>query len=203
MRRATSREDADVCPARHVPRVAPPALLTLEEFATLPNADAPMELARGEVIPLSPAHGPASVAAANVLKLLILHVEPRRPGRVLGDNAGLALLGAQHTSRSPDVAFVRASKPPARMPTAPIRIVPDLVAEVLSPHETAAYLEEKMADYREAGTAVVWVVDPERRFVTVHPADAPSYTLREGGTLTGGRVLPDFSCAVAELFEGV
>ena len=185
------------------PVSAPPALLTLEEFAALPNADDPMELVRGEVIPLSPAHGPASTVASNIFSLLSAHVRPGRLGRVYGDNAGFALLGAQHTSRSPDVAFIRADKLPARMPKGPIRLVPDLVVEVLSPHETAAYLEEKLADYREAGTSVIWVVDPERRFVTVHPDDAPSYTLREGGTLTGGRVLPEFSCAVAELFEGV
>lgn len=185
------------------PVSSPPALLTLEEFAALPNADDPMELVRGEVIPLSPAHAPASTVASNMFWLLSAHVRPRCLGRVYGDNAGFALLGAVHTSRSPDVAFIRADKLPERMPQGPIRIVPDLVVEVLSPHESASYLEEKLADYREAGTAVMWVVDPERRFVTMHAIDAPSFTLRKGATLTGGRVLPDFSCAVAELFEGI
>ncbi len=183
--------------------VAPPALLTLEEFAALPTADAPMELVRGEVIPLSPTHEPASTVAGNIFGLLYTHVRPRKLGRVYGDNAGFALLGAVHTSRSPDVAFVGRDKLPERMPRGPTRLVPDLVVEVLSPNESASYLEEKLADYREAGTAIMWVVDPERRFVTVHSSDAPEYTLREGATLTGGRVLPEFTCAVAELFEGV
>jgi len=180
-----------------------PALLTLDEFAALPNADEPMELVRGEIRPLSPAHGPASIVASNVFWLLSSHVQPRRLGRVLGDNVGFALLGAQHTSRSPDVAFIRADQLPARMPRGPIRIVPDLVVEILSPSETASILEDKLADYREAGTPLIWVVDPEFRHVVVHPGDAPSFTLRAGDTLTGGRVLPDFRCAVAELFEGV
>jgi Uma2 family endonuclease len=122
---------------------------------------------------------------------------------VYRDNAGFALLGAEHTSRSPDVAFIRAEQLPAKMPGGPIRIAPDLVVEVLSPSESKSYLEEKMADYREAGTPLIWVVDPLRCFVTVHARDAAPHALREGDTLTGGRVLPDFSCAVADLFEGV
>lgn len=186
------------------PVSSPPALLTLDEFAALPNADDPMELVRGEVIPLSPAHGPASTVAANVLKLLILHVEPRRLGRVYGDNTGFALLGAQHTSRSPDVAFIRAERlPPGGIGPGPIRLAPDVAVEVLSPHESAAYLEERMADYREAGTSLIWVVDPRRRFASVHRHDAAAFTLREGDALTGAPVLPDFHCRVAELFEGL
>jgi hypothetical protein len=34
-------------------------------------------------------------------------------------------------------------------------------------------------------------------------SDAPAQWLREGDTLDGGRVLPGFTCGVAELFEGV
>lgn len=186
------------------PPVSPPALLTLDEFAALPNADEPMELVRGEVYPLSPAHGPASTVASNIFWLLSAHVRPRRLGRVYGDNVGFALLGAVHTSRSPDVAFIRADRlPPGGIGPGPIRIAPDLAVEVLSPHESAAYLEEKMADYREAGTAAIWVVDPRRRFVTVHRLDAPAVTLRAGDTLPGAPVLPEFRCEVDELFEGV
>lgn len=183
---------------------APPALLTLDEFYALPNADDPMELVRGEVIPLSPAHGPASTVAGNIFWLLSTHVRPRRLGRVWGDNTGFALLGAVQTSRSPDVAFIRAERLPAEgIGPGPIRIAPDLAVEVLSPHESASYLEEKLADYREAGTPLLWVVDPRRRFVTVHSAGAAPRTLRVGAALDGVPVLPDFRCEVAELFEGV
>jgi len=177
-------------------------LLTLEEFAALPDDGRRLELVRGEVREMSPAHGPAATVAGNVLKLLILHVEPRKLGRVYSDATGFALLGAEHTNRSPDVAFIRAGRLPAGgIRRGPLRIVPDLVVEVLSPSERAATLEEKLADYRKAGTPLIWVISPPHRLVTVHPADAPSYTLREGDTLTGGRVLSDFRCAVADLFE--
>jgi Uma2 family endonuclease len=64
-------------------------------------------------------------------------------------------------------------------------------------------LAEKLADYLAAGTIAVWVVDPERRTVEVHTADAPIRRLRVGDTLGGSPVLPEFACAVEELFEGL
>lgn len=179
-------------------------LLTLEEFAALPDGDARLELVRGEVRPMAPAHGPAASVASTIHGLLFAHVRPRHLGRTYVDNAGFALLGARHTSRSPDVAFVRAGRlPPEGIGPGPIRVAPDLVVEVLSPTETASVLEDTLADYREAGTPLMWVVDPMLRQVTVHASDGPSYTLRVGDTLTGGPVLPDFSVPVAELFDGL
>jgi Uma2 family endonuclease len=181
-----------------------PELITLEQFAQLPDTGERLELVRGRVRVMSPVHGPAATVASNINGLLTLHVWPRKLGRIFSDNTGFALLGAQHTNRSPDVGFIRADRlPPRGIGPGPIRIAPDLAVEVLSPSETASTLEDKLADYREAGTPLIWVVDPQSRLVTVHPSDAPSYSLREGDELTGGRVLPDFRCAVAELFEGL
>ena len=42
-----------------------------------------------------------------------------------------------------------------------------------------------------------------RRTVKVVSKEAQSRRLREGDTLTGGPVLPDFSCNVAEIFERI
>ena len=177
--------------------------LTLEEFFALPDDDLrPRELVDGEVREMSPVHGPAGQVGANMVWLLTNHVRARGLGWVWGDNMGFALLGARQTSRSPDAAFVRLERLPL-VPRGPIRVAPDLAVEVLSPTETASVLEDKLADYRAAGTPLIWVVDPDARSVAVHPADGPSYTLGEGDTLTGGRVLPEFRCSVAELFEGV
>lgn len=179
-------------------------LMTLEQFAELPDTEERLELVRGRVRVMSPVHGPAATVASNIVGLLTLHVLPRKLGRIFSDNTGFALLGAEHTNRSPDVAFIRADRlPPRGIGPGPIRIAPDLVVEVLSPTERAVILEEKLADYRRAGTPLIWVANPPHRLVTVHPADGPSYTLREGDTLTGGRVLPEFHCAVSELFEGL
>lgn len=180
------------------------AVVTVEEFLALPEDERRLELVRGEIREMAPVYAPAAVVGANVFGLLHVHVRQRRLGRMFMDNTTFVLLEHRHSARSPDAAFIRQERLPADgFRAGPVRIPPDLVIEVPSPSETVSILEDKLADYREAGTPLIWVVDPVARFVVVHPNDAPSYTLREGATLTGDRVLPDFRCAVAELFEGV
>jgi len=50
---------------------------------------------------------------------------------------------------------------------------------------------------------VVWVVDPQRRTVEVFQPNAPIRVLREGDTLTGDPVLPDFQLPLGELFAEI
>ena len=180
-------------------------LVTVEEFMAMPDDGRRVELVCGEVQELAPSFAVAATVASNVVGLLILHVLPRRLGRIFSDGTTFALVPYRHSARSPDVGFIRAERLPAGgfPPRQPVRIPPDLAVEVLSPSETRKILEGKLADYREAGTPLVWVLDPDARTVEVRPLDAPSYTLGEGDTLTGAPVLPDFRCPVAELFEGV
>ncbi len=84
-----------------------------------------------------------------------------------------------------------------------LQLAPDLAIEVLSPSETASELQEKLDDYKAAGTALVWVVDPVRRTVMVVASDAPVEWLHEADVLEGGDVVPGFSCPVAAIFEGI
>ena len=83
------------------------------------------------------------------------------------------------------------------------QFAPDLAIEVLSPSETASEVQEKLEDYHVAGTTLVWVVDPVRRSVMVVARDAPLIQLHESDTLDGGEVLPEFSCAVSDIFDGI
>ena len=177
--------------------------VTVDEFLVLADGRQ-LELVRGEIREMTPAFEPAMTVAANLIALLIAHVQPRRLGRVYMDNGTFVLLEHRHVVRSPDVAFVRAERlPVGGVRYGPIRFAPDLAVEVLSPSDTASTLQEKLADYREAGTPLFWAVDPQTRSVTVYPFDAPPSTLREGETLTGDRVLPEFRCQIDELFEGI
>lgn len=180
-------------------------LVTVEEFMAMPDDGRRVELVRGEIRELAPSFAVAATVASNVVKHLILHTALRGLGRVYGDGTTFALVPYRHSARSPDVAFIRAERLPAEgfPPRQPVRIPPDLAVEVLSPSETRRILEDKLDDYREAGTPLIWVLDPDARTVEVRPAGGPAYTLGEGDTLTGAPVLPDFSCPVAAPFEGI
>ena len=74
-----------------------------------------------------------------------------------------------HT-RQPDVLFISserlAQNPPADDP-APLSPAPELVAEIVSPSDTASVLAAKIADYRAVAVQEVWIVRPSEQAVEV------------------------------------
>jgi Uma2 family endonuclease len=102
---------------------------------------------------------------------------------------------------APDVAFIRRERiPEGGLPSGFCPIVPDLVVEVVSPHDTARAVHEKAREWLAGGVQVVWVVDPQRRTVTVWDSHGQAQTLTERDTLYGAPVLPNLQIAVRELF---
>jgi len=192
-------------------------LLSADEFLVAARRDdVRQELVRGEVRSMTPAGGWHATVGDNLYGPLREFVRARRLGRCVFDGAGFLLPlppelqrrsrdgRPRDTVRSPDVAFVRAARVPlGGFGPGWILLAPDLAVEVLSPSETTSDTGEKLADYRAAGTPLVWVVDPAKRLVAVYAADAPVRWLREGDTLDGGAVVPGFTLAVEALFEDV
>lgn len=179
-------------------------LMTPEEFLVYPLEDVKAELVRGELRVTPPPGGPHGRAATNLLLLLGLHLKGTGFGWVYADGVGYQLLQLPRTVRVPDLSFVRADRLPSEgIGPGLLKLAPDLAVEVLSPSESASDIGEKLDDYLLSGTPLIWVVDPVRRTVMVVASDAPFQLLREGDTLDGGDVIPGFSCAVDEVFEGI
>ena len=82
-----------------------------------------------------------------------------------------------------------------------IRIVPDLVAEVVSPTDKAVNVERKIGQWLAAGVKVAWVVYPNERMIREHRSSGPLRQYREGDELTEPTILPGFACPVADLFR--
>jgi Uma2 family endonuclease len=78
--------------------------------------------------------------------------------------------------------------------------MPALVAEVISPSETAAYVNEKVADYLGGGAQQVWLLYPRTRSVTVFRSDGTARIVQAGGMLDGGDLLPGFAADLANIF---
>jgi Uma2 family endonuclease len=150
---------------------------------------------------MSPASGLYGLVAGNVYHLLSTHVRKHRLGVCFPDGTGFALPNLEETVRSPDASFIRSDRLPGdSIDDRFIRCAPDLAVEVRSRSESASELKAKLADYRAAGTPLIWVVDPSRRTVRVISSGAPAVTLREPDTLDGGDVVPEFRCTAGELF---
>ncbi len=117
-------------------------------------------------------------------------------GHITGEAGGYMVAGERY---APDVAYI--SK--ARQPELPQRgynpIPPDLAVEVLSPSNEPDDMQIKINNYLLAG-AVVWLVNPAKKHVTVFSAGRPAQRVSTQGTLDGGDILPGFTLAVKDIF---
>ena len=101
--------------------------------------------------------------------------------------------------RKPDASFVQAG----RMETLPegwVTIPPDLVVEVISPNDVYYEVEAKIDEYLSAGVRLIWVVNPANQTVREIRPGRQIHEFRTEDELTGGEVLPGFSCLVRSLF---
>jgi len=175
--------------------------VTIDEFAAFPEpADGSKEeLLRGEVIVRPPpqnAHGWIQLQIGFLLKLF---VKPKKLGWVMTET-GFILERDPDTLLGPDVVYWNIRDQSVR-PVKYSEVAPDLVVEVLSPDDRKKAIREKIKAYVRCGVKLVWVVDPEVRTTTVYAGSMQGTEFDENGTLSGGDVLPGFSCKVAEFFE--
>ncbi|MHB1559730.1 MAG: Uma2 family endonuclease [Isosphaeraceae bacterium] len=102
--------------------------------------------------------------------------------------------------RKPDVSFIRKGRLPGNAsPKGWIRIVPDLVVEVVSPGDLAEDLEEKLEDYQKVAVPLVWVIYPSQRMARVFRSDGPPAVVREDDELSGEDILPGFRCRLGDI----
>jgi Uma2 family endonuclease len=80
-------------------------------------------------------------------------------------------------------------------------LAPDLAVEILSASNTEAEMRRKVREYFEAGSRLVWLVDPESRTARVFTGPELFSIVAEGGELDGGPVLPGFRVSLRQWFE--
>ena len=176
-------------------------LLTIEEFERLPDDGWRMELVRGQLVREPPAGFEHGGIALRIGSRLLRFVDENALGMVVGTDSGFVLADEPPTVRAPDVAFVREDRLDFdRTRFAPL--APDLAVEVLSPSNTMSEIHDKILDYLDAGSSLVWVVDPQSRTVTTYRSREEIRLIQADGEIDGADVLPGFRCKVAELFGG-
>lgn len=129
------------------------------------------------------------------------HARNRRLGKVYAAETGFVLARDPDTVLAPDVAFVQRDRLPPKDSPGFFPGAPDLAVEVLSPDDSRRSTSKKAAAWLAHGTREVWVVDPKRRTLTVHTADAAPRTWAQEDTLHDSTVLPDLTLVLAELFD--
>lgn len=176
-------------------------LVTAEELALLPDDGDRYELVEGRLIRMPPASFLSSVIAATILRILGTFVREHRLGICAGADGGVRLKPNPDTVRAPEVSFVRAE----RIPVSGLQSgywpgAPDLAIDVLSQSDRYPEVQRKVQEYFDAGTWLVWVVDPESRTATVLHADVRSKFLGPEEVLDGEDVLSGFRLPLGEVW---
>lgn len=177
--------------------------LTAEDLWRMGSGDVRRELVDGEVIEMAPVGGVHGRVAGKVYRRLDEHVEAQGGGVVVVGAVGfvLDLPGDPERVRAPDVGFIATSRlPEGRLPQGFIRGAPDLAVEVLSPSDNPVEVQQKVRDWLEGGSRLVWVVAPRARSVTVYRPDGSARLVREPEALDGETVLTGFALALSDLF---
>jgi Uma2 family endonuclease len=174
-------------------------LMTADELLHTRIPDKLVELVRGRLIVREPPgylHGDVTMRLSI---LLSVYAQERGLGRVLAAETGFKLQHDPDTVRAPDIAFLSHDRVPDPRPVGYLALAPDLAVEVLSPHDRPGETLNKVGDWLDAGTRLVWVIDPDRRLARVYRLDGTELQLSGDGALDGEDVLPGFSCKLAAI----
>jgi Uma2 family endonuclease len=170
-------------------------LLTLQEYAKLPDLGYPNELVRGRIVRMNPPQSRHGQVCATATVLLANFARKHNLGHVLSNDSGVVTERDPDTLRGADVAFYRFD----RVPKGPLGegyldVPPDIVFEVLSPFDKWPKVLAKVAEYLDAGVRVVCVLDPRKATAQLHRPDGDIEILDASQTLR----LPEFGDSFAE-----
>ena len=174
--------------------------ITAEELLQMPDDGYRYEIIRGELIQM-PLPG---LRRGRLTSQLAGHIGNYVEAKDLGITlavTGYLLSSDPDTVRAPDASFISRERLDEIGETDGYWPgVPDLAVEVISPNDRYTEVEAKVAEWLEAGTRMVIVVNPRRRSVRVHRSPTEVDDLVEGDTIQGGDVVPGWSMPVSGLF---
>jgi len=154
--------------------------MTVAEFEKLPETEAYIcELRKGEVVQMTrPVFGHVRVQ----------HRIQRLLAEAAGDPDAVYTEAPfrplpEYELRVADVAYAPQERWNSISSGGYLPGAPDLVAEVLSPSNTAAEMLEKEQIYLENGCREFWIVDLDRRQVKVSTPDGHTATYKSGKTI--------------------
>jgi Uma2 family endonuclease len=177
-------------------------LLTADELFASPQYEKHCELVNGELIMMAPAGGEHGELAINIGAPLTTFIRKNKLGRCLAAETGFIIARNPDTVRSPDFAFIPQDRvPPEGISEKFLTLIPALVVEVLSPHDQAIPVTEKIEDWLRFGVDQVWILNPKLKTLTVHTPTRDPHTFRTTDTLDATPILPGFTLPFADLFS--
>jgi Uma2 family endonuclease len=177
--------------------------VTDEELLRMPRDGQKYERVDGQ-IRVSPAgyrHGAVIMRLAIRLGAFVFE---RKLGHMADSSTGFRWPGRHpdrpDNVRCPDLSFVAAGRFPDECePVDFAALAPDLAVEVLSPSDRRGDVLEKVGEYLDVGTRLVWVIDPEKRTALAYRSLANVRVIGEADMLDGEDVVPGFACPLKDV----
>jgi len=172
---------------------------TDEEFMALPK-DERYELVNGKLVAMGNSGMEHGEIGSFLGGSLSLYVRSNKLGAICDSSTAFTMKSGN--KRSPDVSFIAKERLQGikRLPKGYFQGSPDLAVEILSPSNTVEEIHDKIVEFFENGTRLLWVIHPDEQYVLVYHSPSPDRLLRLEDFLDGEDVIPGFSLAVAELF---
>lgn len=158
------------------------------------------ELERGEIVEMPPPSKYHGIVCGNAGRLLGNYAAQSGKSYPCTNDSGVVVENDPDTVRGPDIAFYEDDQTADDMDRKHASLPPKLAVEILSPNDQPTRINRRAGQLLRRGVALVWLVDPEVRCVTVCRADRFPVVLDETEELTGDDVLPEFRCRVAAFF---
>jgi Uma2 family endonuclease len=174
---------------------------TAKQLFEMPENNDKIELIKGKVIRMLPTGGKHGVIATRLGGILYFYVEQNNLGLVCAAATGFVLSRNPDTVRAPDASFIaKENIPKSGIPEEYWEIPPDLAVEVLSPSDRASEVMLKVTEYFQAGTRLVWIIDPKSETVTIYRSLKDIQVLSKQDELDGEDVVPGFHCPLDKIF---
>lgn len=174
-------------------------VLTAQEFDNYPfEEDKRYELDEGELIEMTRPTYKHNRVLGYLFVELTVYFRRTRAGQALISENLYAL--SPNTRRAPDVAVILGDRHEELKNAKVIPVIPEIVAEVLSPTETPRMIHRKLKQYFAAGVKEVWLIDPDVREIEIWKGSRLPDPVLAVGDVLASALLPGFALPLEELF---
>ncbi|MFN5865209.1 MAG: Uma2 family endonuclease, partial [Pseudanabaena sp.] len=160
------------------------------------------ELVDGELVNMGNSGALHGYTCSILVMALMNYILPRQLGIILDSSTAFTMKNGN--KRSPDISFVSKEKLKGltELPDGFLDGSPDLAIEVLSPNNTISEIDQKIVEYFENGSRLVWVINLKLHYVLVYrSAQEPDRLLKQSDFLDGEDVIEGFTMPFSELFQ--
>jgi len=182
-------------------------LLTEDEYFSFCEANPRLRIertAKGEIVIVPPAGGESDYRSLEISGELRAWAKKDGRGKAFG--ATVEFLLPSGAAMAPDAAWVaneKLAKLSKEQRRRFLRIVPDFVAEVMSPSDRLPAAQAKMAEWMANGVSLGWLIDGDKETVYVYRSGQSMEALKNIETLIADDPLEGFAIQLGDVWAGL